>query len=181
MFKYFTAKGTREYAKVLQKLVRAYNCSEHRSIGMRPIDVRDEHRHEIFEKLYGYPSERDMLLAQANKKPNLSVGEQVRIQYQNEPFQKGYYPQWTDEVFDIKNVARDNKKPQYKLKDHLGEEIEGRFYPEEIQRVSDVKYRVEKVLARRILNGVKQVKVKWLNYPNTDNSWINEQDLEDVS
>lgn len=181
MFKYFTANGTRKYTTVLQDLVKAYNSRVHRSIGMRPKDVRDEHKHIIFERLYGYPSEREMLLAQAKKKGKLNVGEQVRIQYQNEPFQKGYYPQWTDEVFSIDNVAKDNKKPQYKLKDYHGEQIEGRFYPEEVQRVAEVKYRVEKVIGSRILNGVKQVKVKWLNYPSCDNSWINKSDLEDVS
>lgn len=181
MFKYFTAKGTRKYTTVLSDLLKAYNSRVHRSTGMRPIDVRDEHRQKIFMKLYGYPSEREMLLAQAKKKSQLNVGEQVRIQYQNEAFQKGYYPQWTDEVFSIKNVAKDNKKPQYKLKDYHGEEIEGRFYPEEVQKVSEVKYRVEKVVATRTINGVKQVKVKWLNYPSSDNSWINKSDLEDVS
>jgi len=181
MFKYFTANGTRKYTKVLPDLVKAYNNSIHRSTGMRPSDIRDEHRKIIFKKLYGFASEREMLLAQAHKKSNLKVGEQVRIQYQNEPFQKGYYPQWTDEVFSINNVAKDNKKPQYKLKDYHGEEIEGRFYPEEVQKVSEVKYRVEKVVATRTVKGVKQVKVKWLNYPVSDNSWINKSDLEDVS
>ena len=181
MFKYFTANGTRKYVHILKDLVKAYNHSIHRSIGMKPVDVKDEHREKIFKKLYGFKSEREMLIAQSKKKPQLDVGEQVRIQYQNEPFQKGYYPQWTDEVFTIGNAAKDNKKLQYTLKDHEGEVIEGRFYPEEVQKVKDVKYRIEKIVGRRTVNGVKQIKVKWLNYPSSQNSWINETDSEDVS
>lgn len=182
MFKYFTAHGTRKYVNVLDDLVKAYNHSVHRSIGMRPVDVKAEHKEKIFKKLYGYKSERAMLIAQAKKKKQtLDTGEQVRIQYQNEPFQKGYYPQWTDEVFTIGNAAKDNKKPQYTLKDHEGEVIEGRFYPEEVQKVKDVKYRIEKILARRTVNGIKQIKVKWLNFPSSQNSWINQSDEEDVS
>ena len=181
MFKYFTAKGTRKYIDVLPSLLKAYNNSVHRSIGMRPSEVTDEHRHSIFKKLYGYKSEREMLLKQRKQKPSLDVGDKVRIQYKNEPFEKGYYPQWTDEVFTVANAAKDNKKQQYKLTDYKGEEIEGRFYPEEVQHISEQTYRVEKVIARRTVNGIKQVKVKWLNYPSTDNSWINASDLCNVS
>ena len=39
MWKYFTANNTLKYIDVLQKLVRSYNHSRHRSIGTRPSDV----------------------------------------------------------------------------------------------------------------------------------------------
>ena len=40
MYKYFTAENSHRYVDVLQDLVRGYNNSKHRSIGMKPIDVR---------------------------------------------------------------------------------------------------------------------------------------------
>ena len=39
MWKYFTANNTLKYIDILQKLVKSYNSSRHRSIGMRPVDV----------------------------------------------------------------------------------------------------------------------------------------------
>ena len=43
MWKYFTAKNTLKYVQdILQKLVKSYNHSRHRSIGMRPVDVNED-------------------------------------------------------------------------------------------------------------------------------------------
>ena len=39
MLKYFTANNTLKYIDILQKLVKSYNSSRHRSIGIRPVNV----------------------------------------------------------------------------------------------------------------------------------------------
>ena len=72
MWKYFTANNTLKYIDVLQKLVRSYNHSRHRSIGMRPSDVNLKNESVVWERLYG---------DEANKlfKYKFSVGDQVRI------------------------------------------------------------------------------------------------------
>lgn len=182
MFKYFTANGTRKYLTVLPKLVDAYNRSYHRSIGMSPTSVATEHVPKIFKRLYGAANERELLRKQYGEKSKTRVGDSVRIPYDNQPFDHGYYPTWTDEVFTVTNATtKGNKRPQYKLKDTEGKIIEGRFYPEEVQKIGNVVYRVERVLRRRIQNGVRQCFVKWLNFGSRHNSWINESDIENVS
>ena len=180
MFKYFTSKGTRRYLDVLEKLVVAYNKTKHRAIGMAPEGVTPDQKDEIFRKLYGCSNERELLRKRYGK-AGLSTGDQVRIPYSNEPFEKGYYPSWTDEVFTVDKASEDYKKAQYTLKDAEGNQIEGRFYPEEVQKITNVVYRVEKVLRRRTLRGVKQCYVKWLNFGSSQNSWIEETDLRTVS
>ena len=55
-----------------------------------------------------------------------------------------------------------------------------RMYAEELQKIANSTYRIEKIIKRRVENGKKQVLVKWLNYPTTYNSWLNEEDLEGI-
>lgn len=43
--------------------------------------------------------------------------------------------------------------------------------------VKTVQYAVEKIIAKRIHNGKVQYYLKWQGYPDTDNSWVNEEDL----
>ena len=92
MWKYFTANNTLKYIDVLQKLVRSYNHSKHRSIGMRPSDVNLKSESVVWERLYG---------DEANKsfRYKFSVGNQVRIGKAGRTFKKGYLPSWTEEVF----------------------------------------------------------------------------------
>ena len=55
-----------------------------------------------------------------------------------------------------------------------GEEITGSFYEKELQKSSQEKFRIEKVLKRE---GDK-LYVNWKRYGNRFNSWIDEKDLE---
>ena len=48
-------------------------------------------------------------------------------------FRKGYLPGWTDKLFQVARVFRDNP-PYYKIKDLGGEWLEGTFYEEELQK-----------------------------------------------
>ena len=59
------------------------------------------------------------------------------------------------------------------ISDLNGEEITGSFYGKELQKTSQEKFRIEKVLKRK---GVK-LYVKWKGYDNHFNSWINKKDL----
>ncbi|KAF0143933.1 MAG: hypothetical protein FD143_3403 [Ignavibacteria bacterium] len=44
-------------------------------------------------------------------------------------------PNWTDEVFKVKEVVN-NPRKVYKIEDLEGEEVKGTFYPEELQSVT---------------------------------------------
>ncbi len=53
MWKCFTAKNTLKYVDILQKLVKSYNHSRHRSIGIRPVDVNKDNENVVWERFYG--------------------------------------------------------------------------------------------------------------------------------
>ena len=62
----------------------------------------------------------------------------------------------------------------YGLRDLSGEEIKGRFYEQELQKViktPDEEYIVEKVLKSRKRNGQVEHFVKWRGYVDKFNSW----------
>ena len=65
----------------------------------------------------------------------------------------------------------------YHIKDEFDFKEKQRFYPEEVQKVTENLYRVEKIIKERTVDGKKQYFIKWLNYPDQYNSWIDEQDL----
>ena len=94
---------------------------------------------------------------------------------------RGYYPNWTDRIYTINKSARGKIKSLYRLKGEDNVEIDKRFYPEEIQIVKPDLYRIEKVLKERIHKGKKQLLVKYLNYSDKFNSWINQEDLTDIN
>ena len=59
------------------------------------------------------------------------------------------------------------------MSDLNGEEITGSFYEKELQKTSQKKFRIEKVLKRKC----DKLYVKWKGYNNSFNNWINEKDL----
>ena len=56
----------------------------------------------------------------------------------------------------------------YKITADNGEEIQGSFYEQELQKTAQYTFRIEKVLKRQ---GDKFL-VKWMGYPKSSNSWI---------
>ena len=87
-------------------------------------------------------------------------------------FLKGYISNWSKEVFIIKEV--ENTVPwKYLIKDLNGEEISGTFYGKELQKTNQKDFRIEKVCKRKSI----KLYVKWKNYDNSFNSWIDKKDI----
>jgi hypothetical protein len=165
MYRYFTFKSTLRYIDVLRALVDSYNKSFHRSIKLAPIDVNVNNETEVRDRLFKpkkYPI-----------KWKLNVGDTVRISETRRAFKKGYLPNWTDEIFTIKSRLP-TEPPTYELNDYDGENIKGKFYEQELQKVkknNDI-YKVEEVLKTRKRGGRTEYFVKWIGYPSKFNSWV---------
>ena len=167
MFKYFTAKRTTRYIDILPELVEGYNNSYHRSIKMRPIDVKVDDEPVIRRRLYGGMRKRSV------KKYKYWIGDLVRISKARRVFEKGYLPSWTEETFIIYD-RRHTQRPIYFIRDFEGENIEGAFYEEELQKVIGQEiYRIEEVLkTKKVAGGKTLYLVKWEGWPSKFNSWV---------
>jgi len=100
-------------------------------------------------------------------------GNKVRISQARRAFRKGYLPGWTTEIFTVKSrFATD--PPTYAIVDYGGEEIAGKFYAEELQKVTktDDVFDVERIIKSRKRGGVTEHFVKWKGYPEKFNSWV---------
>ena len=55
-----------------------------------------------------------------------------------------------------------------------GEKITGSFYEKELQKTSQEKFRIKKIIKRKR----DKLYAKWKGYDNSFNSWIDKKDLE---
>ena len=140
---------------------------------MTPVEAsKEKNESTVFLNLYG-----DM--EQLSSKPRFKVGDKVRIsKYKRKVFDKGYTPNWTEEIFLVDKIQSTNPIT-YRLKDLNNEEIQGSFYEPELLKAKQDVFHIEKVL-RRDYNE-KQALVKWLGYSDDFNSWIPLSGLQDLS
>jgi hypothetical protein len=167
MFKYFTANNTRRYVDILDRMVKLYNNTRHSSIRMTPVEAsRKENEIDVCSTLNADVFNTTL------ETSKFKVGDKVRITVKKSIFEKGYTPRWTEEIFTVSKVQM-TTPITYKITDFNGEEIQGTFYEQELQKTSQELYRIEKVIRRR---GNKSL-VKWLGYPETFNSWVDNREL----
>ena len=96
----------------------------------------------------------------------------VRLGRTRAAFAKGYAQKWSTELFKISSL-HPTYPPTYGLIDLSGESIKGKFYAEELQRVTDRGlYKIEKIIKSRRRAGKIEYYVKWLGYPEKFNSWV---------
>ena len=120
-----------------------------------------------------------VFFVQLSSKPKFKVGDKVSIsKYKRKVFDKGYTPNWTEEIFLIDKIQSTNPIT-YRLKDLNNEEIEGSFYEPEFLKAKQDVFCIEKVIRRDYKK--KQALVKWLGYSDDFNSWVPLKDLQDLS
>ena len=86
-------------------------------------------------------------------------------------FEKGATANWSEEVFEVTDVLP-TRPVTYQLRDFAGEDIQGGFYNEQLQKTDLKIYRIHKILRRRKRNGVKEALVRWSGYPDKFNQWL---------
>ncbi len=185
IFKYFTSNlsspNSYRWLDIYKDLLNTYNHTYHRTIKMRPIDVNRNNEDIVFKNIYGVDSVID-LLYKDEKHTKLTVGDKVRISKYKRTFEKGYLPSWTEEIFTVRKSISKHIKPSVEVDDEQGEAIVGRLYPEEVQKViitPETTYLIEKFLRKRTKRGKVEYLVKWFGYPESRNSWVPEEDLQD--
>ena len=159
IFKYMTSASKNVYIDKLDDIVGEYNNTYHRTIKMKPVDVKDD-TYIDFKKEVN------------DKDPNFKVDDHVRISKYENIVAKVYKTNQSEDVFVIKKVK--NRVPwTYVINDLNDGEIIGTFYEKELQKTNQQDFRLEKVIKRK---GDK-LYVKLKGYDNLFNSWIDKKDL----
>ena len=103
MWKYFTANNTAKYIDVLPSLIEKYNNTYHRSIKCTPSFAREPSNYQhVYDALYN-TSEGEKIKPQ-KPPPTFKVGDRVRIFKKKRTFEKGFTPNWTEELFIVSEV-----------------------------------------------------------------------------
>ena len=158
IYKYMTSVSKNVYIDKLDDIVNEYNNIYHRTIKIKPTDVKDNAYINIGEEVN-------------DKDPKFKVDDHVRISKYKHIFAKGYSPNWCEEIFVIKKIK--NTVPwTYVINDLNGEEIIGTFYEKELQKINQQEFRIEKVIKKK----GNKLYVKWKGYDSSFNSWIDKKD-----
>ena len=97
---------------------------------MKPIDVKDNTYTDFGKEV----NDND---------PKLKVGDHVRISKYKNIFAKGYTSNRSEEVIAIKKI-KITVPWTYVINDLNGEEVIGKFYEKELQKVDQQEFRIEK-------------------------------------
>ena len=135
IYKHMTLVSENVYIGKLDHIVNKYNNTYHGTIKMKPVDTKSS-------------TYIDHSIPSNDNNSKFKVGDRVRISKYKNIFAKGHNPNWLEEAFGLKKVK--NTVPwTYVINDLNGEEIIGTFYEKELQRTSQTKFRIEKVIKRK--------------------------------
>ena len=118
------------YINKLDDIVNKYNNAYHWTIKIKPVD-KNPSMYFDFNKEY-------------NKEgPKFKVGDNIRISKYENIFAKVYIPNWTGEVFLMKNIK--NIVPwTYVISDLKDEETVGRLYKKKLQKTNQKELKLNK-------------------------------------
>ena len=130
-----TAVLKNDYFDVFHNIANKYNNTVHRKIKMEPIDVTSDSSAECIE---------DSNVT----KPKFKVGEHVRISKCKNIFAKGYTKNRSEKVFVVSKI-KGTVLWTYVIISLNGRQIAESLYEKELQRTSQEKLRIEKVIKRK--------------------------------
>ena len=168
MMKEFVKNNNTVWYNILPKLINIYNNRYHSTIKMKPIQVNKNNEKYIKENIYTYNK--------TSKNPKFKINNLVRISLKKRPvFDKpSSNIKWSEELFKVHSINKSNVIT-YKIKDLNDEIIEVIFYERELQKTKNTSevYIIEKIIQK---NKNKYL-VKWRNYSDEFNSWVDKDDI----
>ena len=126
--KIFVSQKNNRWIDVIDQVTLNYNKTPHRSIGMSPLEVTDENRDKVYNRLYPY---RKLTVI-----CRLKIGDKVRKILEKSIFDKGYKANWSNEVFIIDKVNQSNAVCWYRIKTLDNQPVKGIFYYYQLNLVS---------------------------------------------
>jgi hypothetical protein len=124
IFKYLHHYKTKRFIDVLQNIVDNYNNTIHSRTKFKPVEVNKTNEPIVFKNLYN--------ISTIQQKVKFKIGDQVRIKRIKKTYEKGYFPNWSNEIYTIKKILYSSPNIRYIIEDNNKEEIIGSFYEKEL-------------------------------------------------
>ena len=104
MFPVLTINNNHDWIDILPDLINKYNNKKHSSIKMTPIEaLKKENKEKVFRNLY-----YRYLNSTPPSPPSYSIGDRVRVSKVKKTFEKGYLPNFSEEIFKVSEVLPTN-------------------------------------------------------------------------
>ena len=123
------------------------NYSNCRVTKKRPIDVNFKNAQTVWQNVFG-----DEFYNNRNIKRKHSQSSNVRMTNYKETSDKGYLPNWSDEILTVSKVKL-GKPDAYKVTNDKGEIFEGNIYAEDLSKTrkdAETTYRI-KILKKPVM------------------------------
>lgn len=160
LYKEFSYRAKYKWVDILASVTDDYNHRKHRTIKMRPCDVKSSIKLNVYN------------INKKIGKIKFKNGDFVRISKYKSVFDKGYNANWSAELFKIVRVNL-GSPITYNIEDLSGNPIKGMFYTEELQTTAyPDTFLIEKVLRKR----GNHLYVKWMGYQKP--SWISKDSIQ---
>ncbi|KAL3096673.1 hypothetical protein niasHS_004192 [Heterodera schachtii] len=128
LYRYFAEKETLNWVDIVQEIVDGINHSPSRVHGMRPIDVNFKNAQSVWKRMY-------QTRPPIRRPPRFYKDDFVRMTREKGQFEKGYLPNYGDEILEVDEVLKGVQPVRYKLRDDHGEKFRGTFYEQELARL----------------------------------------------
>ena len=116
----------------LDDIVNKFKNTYHSTIKMKSVDVKSNTYINSSKEIN-------------DKDHKFKVGNHVRISKYKNIFAKGYFPNWSEKAFVIKNV-KNTELWTYVISDFNGEKNVGTFYEKELQNTNRKEIRIENLI-----------------------------------
>jgi hypothetical protein len=130
LHRYMTHFKTKKFVHKIRDFENHYNRHYHRSIKCRPIDVVPANQATVHNNLYGH-----LTNAVDTSEEKFKIGDTVLISKVKKVFEKGSSANYQSERFIIRKIKHNTVPRTYVLQDMSGQELEGGFYRQELQKV----------------------------------------------
>ena len=151
-------------------------------IGMTPNQAHDpENEAEVWFRLRGH----NWKTLPKPVKYRFEINDACRIVLFDGPLKKSYFQSYSTQIYFISGRYSKSNVHRYKLKDYQNKPVENRsFTQNQIKLVhvnSETIYRIQEVLHQKVIRGVLHSYVKWVDYPDSYNSYIPSKDIVQLS
>lgn len=168
IYAFITRNQNLRYISNLQELLRNYNSSYHRALGMDPFSAEKlENKRDVIRHTLKYRSKQRIKKLPAT----FAVGDVVRISYKKSPFHRSYNNQRTEQRYVVNSVCTKHVVPCYFLANQKGDVMADRFYQHELILTNIPTYR-SVVKRSKNIRGKKYHLLSYQGYSSDFDEWI---------